>query len=114
MTEIRLEDLNLENVGVIADLSNWTLSDEEDDDNDSYKKELDDELNKIKDVIKRHPLPPVDENEEFWKDVINRFRDNNHYILSGAIRKLNTEDSLVDGQMRIIEFWWDGIGGWKA
>ena len=38
----------------------------------------------------------------------------NDYILSGAIQKLNTEDSLVDGQMRIIEFWWDGIGGWKA
>ena len=162
MTEIRLEDLNLENVGVIADLSNLVLSDEEDDDNDSYKKELDEELNKIKDFIKRHPLPPVDENEEFWKDVISRFRDNsglnlmaiysfvrfdilkemyenltdediikdcgkklnrdgkfnamiiNHYILSGAIRKLNKEDSLVDGQMRIIEFWWDGIGEWKA
>ena len=151
-----------EHVGVIVDLSNWVLSDEEDDVNDSYKKELDDELNKIKDFVKRHPLPSVDENEEFWKDVINRFRDNsglnlmtiysfvrfdimkemyehltdeviikdcgkklnrdgqfnamiiNHYILSGAIRKLNTEDSLVDGQMRIIEFWWDGIGGWKA
>ena len=38
----------------------------------------------------------------------------NHYILSGAIRKLNKEDSLVDGQMRIIEFWWGGISGWKA
>ena len=162
MAEVTLEDLNLENVGVIADLSNWTLSDEEDDDNDSYRKELEQELNKIKDFIKRHPLPPVDENEEFWKDVINRFRDNsgfnlmaiysfvrfdimkemyenltdediikdcgkklnrdgkfkaiiiNHYILSGAIRKLNKEDSLVDGQMRIIEFWWDGIGEWKA
>ena len=46
MAEIRLEDLNLENVGVIADLPNLVLSDEEDDDNDSYKKELDDELNK--------------------------------------------------------------------
>ena len=157
-----MAEIRLENVGVIADLSNWTLSDEEDDDNDSYKKELDEELNKIKDFIKRHPLPPVDENEEFWKDVISRFRDNsglnlmviysfvrfdimkemyenltdediikdcgkklnldgqfnamiiNHYILSGAIRKLNIEDSLVDGQMRIIEFWWDGVGGWKA
>ena len=52
------------------------LSDEEDDDNDSYKKELDEELNKIKDFIKRHPLPAVDENEEFWNDVISRFRDN--------------------------------------
>ena len=31
----------------------------------------------------------------------------NHYILSGAIRKLNKEDCLVDGQMRIIEYWWD-------
>ena len=38
----------------------------------------------------------------------------NHYILPGAIRKLNREDSPVDGQMRIIEFWWDGIGEWKA
>ena len=143
MAGIRLEDSNLENVGVIADLTNWTLSDEEDDDNDSYRKELEEELNKIEDFIKRHPLPPVDENEEFWKDVINRFRHNNglnlmaiysfvrfdimkemyenltdediikdcgknlnrdgkfnamiinHYILSGAIRKLNKEDSLV-------------------
>ena len=38
----------------------------------------------------------------------------NHCILSGAIRTLDKEDSLVDGQMRVIEFWWDGIGGWKA
>ena len=65
MAGIKLEELNLENVGVIADLSNWTLSDEEDDDNDSYRKELEEELNKIKDFIKRHPLTPVDENEEF-------------------------------------------------
>ena len=162
MAETRFEDLNLENVEVIADLSNWTPSDEEDDDNDSYRKDLEEELNKIKDFIKRHPLPSVDENGEFWEDVINRFRDNsglnlmtiysfvrfdimnemyenltdediikdcgkklnrdgkfeamiiNHYILSGAIRKLNKEDSPVDGQMRIIEFWWDGIGVWKA
>ena len=126
------------------------------------RKELEEELNKIKDFIKRHPLPPVDENEEFWNAVINRFRDNsglnlmaiysfvrfdirkemnenltdediikdcgkklnrdgkfkamiiNRYILSGAIRKQNKEDSLVDGQMRIIEFWWDGKGGWTA
>ena len=76
MRNIKIEELNLENVGVIADLSNLTLSDEEDDDNDSYRKELAEVLNKIKDFIKRHPLPPVDENEEFWKDVINRFRDN--------------------------------------
>ena len=38
----------------------------------------------------------------------------NHCILSGAIRNLNKEDSLVDGQTRIIEHWWDGIGVWKA
>ena len=38
----------------------------------------------------------------------------NYCILSGAIRKLNKEDNLVDEQMRIIELWWDGIGGWKA
>ena len=162
MTEVRLEDLNLENVGVIADLSNLTLSDEEDDEIDSYTMKLVEELNTIKDFIKRHPLPPVDENEEFWKDVINGFRDNsglnlmtiysfvrfdimkemyenltdediikdcgkklsrdgtfktmiiNYCILSGAIRKLNKEDNLVDEQKRIIEFWWDGIGGWKA
>ena len=162
MADIRIEDLNLENVGVIADLSNWMLSDDEDDDNDSCRKELEEELNKIKDLIKRHPLPSVDENKEFWVDVINRFRDNsglnlmtiysfvridiinemyenlidediikecgkklnrdgkfgamtiNHYKLSGAIRKLNKDDSLVDGQMRIIEHWWDGIGRWKA
>ena len=75
MTEIRIENLNLENVGLIADLSNWTPSDEEDYDNDSYRKELEEELNKIKDFIKRHPLPRVDENEEFWEDVINRLRD---------------------------------------
>ena len=71
MAEIRIEDLNSETVGVIADLSNWTPSDEEVDD-DSYRKELEEELNKIQDFIKRHPLP----SEEFWEDVINRFRDN--------------------------------------
>ena len=147
---------------MIADLSNLTLSDEEDDETDSCTMKLVEEWSKIEDFIKRHPLPPVDENEEFWKDVINRFRGKsglnlmtiysfvrfdimkemyenltdedvikdcgkklnrdgkfkamiiNHYILSGAIRKLNKEDNLVDEQMRIIEFWWDGIGGWKA
>ena len=63
MAEVRLEDLNFENVGAIGDLSIWTPPDEEDDDNDSYRKELEEELNKIKDFIKRHPLPPVDEND---------------------------------------------------
>ena len=63
MRNIKIEELNFENVGVIADLSNWTLSDEEDNDNDSYRKELEEELNKIQDFIKRHPLPPVDENK---------------------------------------------------
>ena len=38
----------------------------------------------------------------------------NNYILSGAIRKLSKEDSLIDGQTRIIEHWWDGIDRWKA
>ena len=36
MTAMRMEDLNLDNVGVIAELSNWTLSDEEDDDANDF------------------------------------------------------------------------------
>ena len=80
MTEVRAEDLtNSESVGAIADLSNWSPSGEDEDDveNDSDRKELEEEINKIiMDFIKRHPLQSVEENGEFWEDVINRFRDN--------------------------------------
>ena len=64
MADIGIDDLNSENVGVIADFSNWTPSDEEDDDSDSYREELEEELNKIQHFIKRHPLPSVDEKGE--------------------------------------------------
>ena len=56
MRNIKIEELNLENVGAIADLSNLTLSDEEDDDTDSYRRDLEEELNKIKGFIKGHPF----------------------------------------------------------
>ena len=56
MTEIRLEDLNLENVGVIADLTNLVLSDGEDDDNDSYKKELDEGVKQNKGFHQKKPF----------------------------------------------------------
>ena len=56
-----------------------------------------------KDIIKECGKK-LNRDGKFEATIIDR------YILSGAIRKLNKEDSLVHGQMRVIEHWWDGIG----
>ena len=73
-----MEELNLkqfENIGVIADLSNWTPSDEEDEDWERKQREKEDE--EIRDFVKCHPMPSPDneDGEKFWFKVIDRLKN---------------------------------------
>ena len=38
----------------------------------------------------------------------------NHYLLAGAIRRLNNGKDLPYSPTRVIELWWDGIGEWRG
>ena len=38
----------------------------------------------------------------------------NQTLLALAMDELNDTNKPITNQVRVIEFWWDGIGNWKA
>ena len=72
MGSINIEDLNLENVGIIADFG----SDSEDE-HECDRKAIEKEDEEIRDFVKCHPMPSPDdeEGEKFWFKVIDRLKN---------------------------------------
>ena len=72
MGSINIEDLNLENVGVIADFGS-----ESEDEHECDRKAIEKEDEEIRDFVRCHPMPSPDDEEgdTFWKKAINRLKE---------------------------------------
>ena len=69
-----MEELNLkqfENIGVIADLSNWTPSDQKREEEFNEETGIEQENKEIADFIKNNPFP----NNDRFLNILNRYRN---------------------------------------